>query len=108
MRSTDALCRVGGDEFLIILPFQTTVEAQLCADRCRAAVAAKDFNYNGRMLKTTLSAGVAGRRSEMLCCADLASEADKALYAAKRSGRNMVQIGRNASDPAAAPKTNAA
>ena len=96
VRSTDAVCRIGGEEFLIILPFQTTAEAELCADRCREAVAAKDFDYRGQLLKTTLSAGVAGRRAEMPSCDDLMSEADTALYKAKRSGRNTVQRGRRA------------
>jgi putative two-component system response regulator len=108
VRSTDTVCRIGGEEFLIILPFQTMPEADLCAQRCRTAVAAREFNYLGQTLKTTVSAGIASRRSEMLCCADLLSEADGALYKAKRAGRNMVQRGRDlpgntqtASNPAA-------
>ena len=71
-------------------------------------MAAREFNYLGQTLKTTVSAGIASRRSEMLCCADLLSEADGALYKAKRAGRNMVQRGRDlpgntqtASNPAA-------
>jgi diguanylate cyclase (GGDEF)-like protein len=95
VRTSDAVCRIGGEEFMIILPFQTTVEAELCANRCRAAIAAREFNYLGQALKTTLSAGIACRRGEMLCCADLLAEADSALYVAKRTGRNTVQSGRN-------------
>lgn len=98
IRSTDTVCRIGGEEFLIILPFQSMPEAELCAQRCRSTVAAKEFNYLGQILKTTVSAGIAGRRSEMLCCADLLAEADAALYKAKRAGRNMVQRGRNQID----------
>jgi len=108
VRSTDAVCRIGGEEFLIILPFQTTAEAELCADRCREAVAAKEFDYRGQVLKTTLSAGVAGRRGEMPSCDDLMSEADTALYKAKRSGRNIVQRGRHAHEPMPPSKTSAA
>jgi putative two-component system response regulator len=96
VRSTDIVCRVGGEEFLIILPFQTVPEAELSAQRCRQAVMAKEFNYNGQALRTTLSAGIASRRGEMLCCADLLAEADEALYAAKRAGRNNVQISKGA------------
>ncbi|MGD0767321.1 MAG: response regulator [Tepidisphaeraceae bacterium] len=108
VRSTDAVCRIGGEEFLIILPFQTTLEAELCADRCREAVAAKEFEYRGQLLKTTLSAGVAGRRAEMPSCDDLLSEADTALYKAKRGGRNTVQRGRRAPQANPPPKTSAA
>ncbi|MGD0041282.1 MAG: GGDEF domain-containing protein [Isosphaeraceae bacterium] len=108
VRSTDMVCRIGGEEFLIILPAQTMAEAEFCAQRCRERVAGKEFNYLGRILKTTVSAGIASRRADILCCADLLAEADEALYQAKRAGRNMVQSGRNerqaggtASNPAA-------
>jgi diguanylate cyclase (GGDEF)-like protein len=95
VRSTDTVCRIGGEEFLIILPAQSVAEAELCAQRCRTAVAAKEFNYLGRILKTTVSAGIASRRADILSCADLLAEADEALYEAKRAGRNTVQGGRN-------------
>jgi putative two-component system response regulator len=95
VRNTDTVCRIGGEEFLIILPAQSMAEAELCAQRCRTMVAAKEFNYLGRILKTTVSAGLASRRADILCCADLLAEADKALYEAKRAGRNTVQRGRN-------------
>ena len=42
-RGTDAVCRVGGEEFLIIFPSQTIQEAGICAERCRKAVAAHAF-----------------------------------------------------------------
>jgi putative two-component system response regulator len=95
VRSTDTVCRIGGEEFLIILPSQSIAEAELCAQRCRTAVAAKEVNYLGRVLKTTISAGIASRRTEILCCADLLAAADEALYQAKRAGRNTVQGGLN-------------
>jgi diguanylate cyclase (GGDEF)-like protein len=95
VRNTDTVCRIGGEEFLIILPSQSMAEAELCAQRCRTTVAAKEFNYLGRTLKTTISAGLASRRPDILCCADLLSEADEALYQAKRAGRNTVQGGRS-------------
>jgi len=100
VRNTDAVCRIGGEEFLIILPFQTTVEAELCANRCRTEIADREFSYLGQILKTTVSAGIACRRGDMICCSDLLEEADTALYVAKRAGRNMVHSGR------AAPETS--
>jgi putative two-component system response regulator len=108
VRGTDAVCRIGGDEFMIILPFQTSVEADHCANRIRAAVAAGEFNYLGQNLRTTVSAGIACRRGDMLCCADLLEEADTALYVAKRAGRNMVQSGRNPPVTAVPPDPYAA
>ncbi len=108
VRSTDTVCRIGGEEFLIILPFQSMPEAELCAQRCRSTIAAREFNFLGRILRMTVSAGIAGRRSEMLCCADLLAEADAALYKAKRAGRNMVQRGRNQINAPDAANTSAA
>ncbi|MGD0463954.1 MAG: response regulator [Tepidisphaeraceae bacterium] len=95
VRSTDAVCRIGGEEFLIILPSQAMAEAEFCAQRCRAMVAAMEFNYLGQILKMTVSVGLASRRPDMLGCADLLAEADEALYQAKRAGRNMVHGGRS-------------
>jgi len=108
VRSTDMVCRMGGEEFLIILPFQTLPEAELCAQRCRQAVMVKEFNFNGQTFRATLSAGTANRRPEMLCYADLLSEADEALYAAKRAGRNNVQCAKSLSGSAPAPVVPAA
>jgi putative two-component system response regulator len=107
VRSTDMVCRLGGEEFLIILPFQTMPEAELCAQRCRLAVAATEFKFGEQFMQTTLSAGIATRRGEMLCCEDLLHEADEALYSAKRAGRNQVCCGR-APTPIATPADRSA
>jgi diguanylate cyclase (GGDEF)-like protein len=91
VRTTDTICRIGGEEFLIILPCQTTQEAEVCANRCRVAVADRQWEYNGQMIKATISAGIAGRKADMVQSADLLKEADAALYAAKHAGRNTVR-----------------
>jgi len=90
VRSTDTVCRVGGEEFLIVLPNQTMQEAEVCAHRCRQAVAQREFDCGGRLVRVTISAGVASRRQDIQQCTDLLSRADEALYAAKRGGRNAV------------------
>jgi putative two-component system response regulator len=95
VRSTDTVCRIGGEEFLIVLPYQTQQEAEICAQRCRLAVAQQPFIYEGRPLRATVSAGVASRRPDMQQCLDLLRESDEALYAAKRAGRNTVCCARN-------------
>jgi putative two-component system response regulator len=94
VRTTDTLCRIGGEEFLIILPCQTTQEAEVCANRCRTAVADHVFEYNGVKIRATISAGIASRRTDMVQAADLLKEADNALYAAKHAGRNTVRMAR--------------
>jgi len=90
VRTTDMVCRIGGEEFLIILPCQTIREAEVCAQRCRADVEAHEFKHNGMTIRATISAGIAGRRPDMAQSADLLKEADNALYAAKRAGRNRI------------------
>jgi diguanylate cyclase (GGDEF)-like protein len=95
VRTTDTVCRIGGEEFLVILPCQTTREAELCAQRCRSTVEAQEFHYNGEVIRATISAGVAGRKPDMLQTTDLLKEADNALYAAKHAGRNRICIARS-------------
>lgn len=90
VRSTDIVCRIGGEEFLIILPCQTLHEAEVCAHRCRQEVASHEFNCGERIVHVTISAGIATRRGGMQQCADMLKEADTALYAAKNAGRNAV------------------
>ena len=91
-RDTDAICRIGGEEFLIIFPAQSVKEARICAERCRAAVAARPFNIAGKQIPLTISIGMAGRIPGMQQIPDLLNAADQALYAAKRAGRNLVQL----------------
>ena len=93
VRSTDIVCRVGGEEFLIVLPCQTLHEADVCAHRCRQEVEARMFDCCGRKVRATISAGIASRRPEMKQCSDALKEADIALYMAKNSGRNAVRSG---------------
>jgi putative two-component system response regulator len=91
VRSTDIACRVGGEEFLIILPCQTLHEAEVCAHRCRQEIGAHQFDFAGQIVRVTISAGIATRRADMQACSDMLRDADTALYAAKNAGRNSVR-----------------
>jgi putative two-component system response regulator len=90
VRSTDTVCRIGGEEFLIVLPYQTQQEAEICAHRCRQAISEEHFQFAEQTIRATISAGVASRRKDMAQCSELLVESDEALYAAKRAGRNAV------------------
>jgi putative two-component system response regulator len=105
VRSTDTVCRIGGEEFLIVLPYQTQQEAEICAHRCRQAVAERHFKFGEQVIRATISAGVASRRKEMGQSAELLVDGDEALYAAKRAGRNAVCCAR---DDAMVPSVAAA
>jgi putative two-component system response regulator len=89
-RGTDAVCRTGGEEFLLIFPSQAIQEAHVCAERCRVAIAKHAFNVGGIDLSITVSIGVAARVKEMGEYTELLKTADEALYAAKSAGRNVT------------------
>ncbi|NMP30737.1 diguanylate cyclase [Thalassotalea sp. M1531] len=91
-RSTDVGCRYGGEEFCLILPDTEQEGAIALAEDLRKAVEAFDFIYQEQHISLTISCGIAtytqqdNIEPEHIFCA-----ADKALYQAKRSGRNQVQ-----------------
>ncbi|GFK92527.1 Response regulator PleD [Fundidesulfovibrio magnetotacticus] len=86
LRGTDMLGRWGGEEFLILCPETGPQEALVVAERVRLAVKGSAFE-SGR--PQTVSAGVASVR-EADSADDLLHRADKALYEAKRAGRDRV------------------
>lgn len=92
VRNIDLVCRVGGEEFLIILPDADASVAARVAERIRKAIASKSFNAGARMgpLSITISIGIATADSASDTTNDVLKRADQALYRAKREGRNRV------------------
>lgn len=92
VRETDLIGRIGGEEFAVALP-QTGPEAALVvASRIRAGVAHSETIVDGTVLHFTVSVGVGVvEKSERVADA-LLSQADTALYAAKRAGRDRVVL----------------
>ena len=86
VRATDIACRVGGDEFAIILPESGRDDAELLADRISLAIRTHKVEKIGAL---KISAGVAELRAEDTA-ADLFERADHALYRAKNSGKARV------------------
>jgi diguanylate cyclase (GGDEF)-like protein len=98
LRAFDLAYRVGGEEFLILLPGATPEETAALAERLRAAIAGEP--YAG--LSVTMSFGVASTAGAA-SIAEAMLRADTALYEAKRGGRNRVRsAGGDAPDGAAA------
>ena len=90
LRKVDKVGRVGGEEFVIILPGTTVEAAMPLAERLRAHIA--ETNWPGTKLgKVTVSIGIAahsrGQDDRALMLA-----ADQALYSAKRDGRNLLRV----------------
>lgn len=99
-REVDVVARIGGEEFAVLLP-STGLEAALeAAGRLRAAVAAAPAAYDGAAIAYTVSAGVAVAPDGAAGIDLLLRQADRALYAAKRAGRNRVEHWRAALDAA--------
>jgi two-component system, cell cycle response regulator len=90
-RSIDLCCRVGGEEFILILPGTDVVLAEKIAERLRRGVAGKPFGVGAQAaIQVTLSAGIATLAGVDDTVEKLLKRADKALYLAKREGRNRV------------------
>ena len=87
LRGADVAARFGGEEFAILLPQTTAPEAAMIAERIRQNVEETKFPHR----RVTLSIGVASCSAELCSSPNLISAADKALYEAKRRGRNRVR-----------------
>jgi diguanylate cyclase (GGDEF)-like protein len=90
LRSSDVLGRVGGEEFLALLPGVDLPVAVEAAERIRRAVAAAPVSVDERALAVTVSLGCASLRPADEDGRGLLARADERLYAAKRGGRNRV------------------
>jgi two-component system cell cycle response regulator len=92
-RASDLSGRLGGDEFLLILTHVERGSIELTLDRLRQQFGSQIFAFNGQKVKVTASFGITGfQGKEAPEIGALVRQADKALYAAKRGGRNQVKI----------------
>lgn len=88
----DLLGRYGGEEFIVVLPGRNGDSARQVAERIRAAVEREQVACDGRKVPMTVSVGVATRLEREDAPGAAVERADKALYAAKRAGRNRVNV----------------
>lgn len=90
-RVTDVIARLGGEEFVLLLPNADLAAAQHLAHRLCDAVSEAPLLLNGETLHLTVSIGVAERKPEDRDLHALLSRADEAMYRAKAAGRNRVE-----------------
>ena len=92
VRAEDTLCRISGDEFMLILEHlrDSTNVASTC-DHVLAALA-EPYQIDGRMVQTSLSVGVAVYPGDGESVADLLRKADTAMFEAKQAGRNTYRF----------------
>jgi diguanylate cyclase (GGDEF)-like protein len=91
LRESDLLGRIGGEEFLILLPQTEMSTGALIAERCRQGVESIDTMDIAQGSQLTISIGVAEYNDSYESVIDMLNESDKALYRAKKNGRNQVQ-----------------
>jgi two-component system cell cycle response regulator len=94
VRQVDMACRLGGEEFVVIMPEATHETAYITAERLREAVGLEPFQiYRGqKAIQVTVSIGLAIRQGEMDTNEHMFKRADEAVYEAKRQGRNRVMF----------------
>jgi diguanylate cyclase (GGDEF)-like protein len=93
VREVDIAGRYGGEEFVLLIVENTHPNAQVVAERLRAAVADEPFDTAAGPLSVTVSAGLVSLAPHMLEIDELISAAGEALHRAKSAGRNRVEMG---------------
>lgn len=91
LRGSDAMFRVGGEEFCVLLPDADAETSCVVAERIRERFAAAAVHCEGRDIQCTVSIGVAVW-SEKLTFKQVRKDADEALYKAKHGGRDQIHL----------------
>ncbi|CAG0946164.1 putative diguanylate cyclase DgcC [Anaerolineae bacterium] len=87
-RKMDAFARYGGEEFIFLLPQSDKPHARLVAERIRQELAQARFSFNQTEIRITVSVGVVTFDQVTSDLEGLLMRVDKALYAAKKAGKN--------------------
>lgn len=91
LRASDSLGRLGGEEFLAVLPGASQEQALRIGERIRAEVERVGERIADHDIRLTISIGLASAESAA-ACGDLVDRADQAMYQAKSEGRNRVRV----------------
>ena len=99
LRSFDLVARMGGEEFLVVMPDTPLERAYRISERMRSRIEETPFKLpSGEEVPVTISVGIAISHELDDLAADMVKRADTAMYQAKRTGRNRVVV---APDPTA-------
>jgi diguanylate cyclase (GGDEF)-like protein len=103
LRENDVVGRYGGEEFAVVVNGANAAQAHAVLDDLRKSFAAVTFSAEGREFRCTFSAGVAVF-PRFAQAEALTEAADRALYRAKKSGRNRVEIATREDAPPSSPR----
>ena len=92
VRPTDVVARLGGDEFAVLLSAIEPKEARVAAEHLLSAIHNRRVLYGGKTFRMTASIGVAAFESDDATAGEVLVNADLAMYAAKRGGRDRVVL----------------
>jgi diguanylate cyclase (GGDEF)-like protein len=93
LRKSDIACRLGGEEFVIVLPDSSLEDTRRRVTEICELVRQLALRHRGQILgMITLSAGIACAPEHALTASNLLRAADEALYVAKQAGRNQVAV----------------
>jgi diguanylate cyclase (GGDEF)-like protein len=93
VRATDLVARYGGDELAVMLIETNTKSALEVAEKLKQAVASHAFQWQTQKLSVNVSIGLASAPAQgVQDASDLVNGADRALYQAKKAGRNAVIV----------------
>lgn len=89
LRKVDIIARIGGDEFVVLLPETHMRMGAIVAERIRRCVADTHIPSETELIQSSVSLGTAGLTTEITSLEALIKKADTAMYSAKHSGRNQ-------------------
>jgi diguanylate cyclase (GGDEF)-like protein len=98
VRRHDFIARWGGEEFMVLLKDCEIAQAEIVAEKIRSAIANHDFKLDEDRSVVTISAGVANYTAEETA-ESFFTRIDKALYRAKQSGRDRIELGLTVPSP---------
>lgn len=105
-RGSDMVARTGGEEFALIMPYTTSANGKLVAERIRARAEREVIIVENQRITVTVSLGVSADAENCRTMAKCLIGADRALYKAKNMGRNTIAVDRPTDQQTFAPRAS--